>query len=186
METLILTLYFLAITSSAIFIIKLGLMMFGGSHDGGDFHDVGDTAHDAANAAQFKFFSTQMLISLFMFGGWTSLMFLDGMHWEPAPALAAGIGTGLALAFAISYGMFSLRKLEADGTIRDFDAEGMKGTCYLRVPETNQGKGQVQLVVKDRTLTFDAVSDGPAIESFKKIVVMKKLDAKTLRVCETE
>ena len=186
METLITVLYFLAITSSALFVIKLGLMLFGGGGDGGDFHDVGDAMPDAADAAQFMFLSTQMFISLFMFGGWSSLMFLDALKWQPAPALAAGTGIGLGMAFAISYGMYSLRRLESDGTIRDFNAEGLKGTCYLRVPESGKGKGQVQIVVKNRTLTFDAISDGPAIESFKKVVVMQKLDANTLRVCETE
>ena len=32
----------------------------------------------------------------------------------------------------------------------------------------------------------DAVSDGPAIPSFKPVVVMERLDEKTLRVCPTE
>lgn len=186
METLITILYFLAITSSALFILKLLLMLFGGGADGGEFHDVGDLAHDAAGAAQFKFLSTQMFISLFMFGGWSSLMFLDALKWPAALALGAGAAVGLAMALAISWGMFSLRKLEADGTIRNVNPEGLKGTCYLRVPESGKGKGQVQIVVNNRTLTFDEISDGPAIESFRKIAVMQKLDDRTLRVCETE
>lgn len=186
METLITILYFVAITSSVIFLIKLLLMALGGSHDGGDFHDVGDAAHDAADAAQFKFLSTQMLLALFMFGAWFSLLFIQGLKWDPLPGLGLGAVIGLCMGVAISYGMFSLRKLESDGTIRDFKAEGLKGTCYLRVPEAGKGKGQVQVVVNNRTLTMDAVSDGPAIESFKKIVVMGRLDKDTLRVCETE
>jgi hypothetical protein len=186
MDTLITILYFFAITSSALFLIKLALMAFGGGHDGGDYHEVGDTAHDAANAAQFKFLSTQMLISLFMFGAWFSLMFIQGMGWSPVPAVGLGALIGLAMGVAISYGMYSLRRLESDGTIRDFKAEGLKGTCYVRVPEAGKGKGQVQVVVQNHTLTLDAISDGPAIESFKNIVVMGRLDNKTLRVCETE
>ncbi len=186
MDTLIAVLYFFAITSSVLFLIKLALVMMGGGHDGGEFHDVGDAAHDAAGAAQFKFLSTQMLISLFMFGGWCSLLFLTGLGWDPLPAIALGIVIGLCMGLAMSYAMFSLRKLESDGTIRDFKAEGLKGTCYLRVPEAGKGKGQVQIVVMNRTLTLDAVSDGPAIESFKKIVVMGRVDNNTLRVCQTD
>ena len=186
MDTLITFLYFVAITTSVIFLIKLVMVVMGGSGDHGDFHDVGDTAHDTASAAQFKFFSTQMLIGTFMFGGWFSLLFVQGMKWDPMPALGAGIGIGLAMGVAMSYAMFSLRKLESDGTIRDFKADGLKGTCYLRVPEAGKGKGQVQIMVQNRTLTLDAVSDGPAIESFKKIVVMGRVDKNTLRVCETE
>jgi hypothetical protein len=186
MQTLITILYFVAITSSVLFLLKLALMALGGGHDGGAFHDTGDVAHDASEAAQFKFISTQMLITLFMFGGWFSLMFIQGMHWEPLPGIALGAAIGLAMGLLFSYGMYSLRKLESDGTIRDFKAEGLKGTCYLRVPEAGKGKGQVQIVVKNRTLTLDAVSDGPAIESFKKVVVMQRIDENTLRVCETE
>ena len=48
------------------------------------------------------------------------------------------------------------------------------------------GEPQVQVTVKGRLLTFDAISDGPEIPSFKPVVVMTRIDEKTLRVCPTE
>lgn len=181
---LITVLYIIAGASTALFVVRLGLMLFGL----GEHHDVdlaGGHAHDLQDVADFKILTIQTVIVTMMAGGWMSLLLFDGLNWHPAKAVGLGGVIGFGVAVAFGYALFSMRKLESDGTIRDFKAEGLTGTCYLRVPEAGKGKGQVQVVVQNRTLTLDAVSDGPAIESFKKIVVMGRVDKDTLRVCET-
>ena len=189
MET---ALYFIAGTATAIFVIRLVLMLIGfdGAADGGSVLDAVDTAdaisaHDVADASDFKIFTLMTFIVTFMVGGWVSLLFVE-LGWSQWLALAAGGAIGFASGVGVSYAIFSMRKLEHDGTLREFEAKGVKGTCYLAVPEAGAGKGQVQVTIKGRLFTFDAVSDGPAIPSFKPIVVMERLDAKTLRVCPTE
>jgi hypothetical protein len=188
MET---ALYIVAGVATALFMIRLVLMLIGIEGDGGG--EMLDTlatpdaisAHDAADAADFKVFTLLTFIVTFMVGGWTSLLFLD-LGWAPWMALSSGGAIGFVSAVGVSYAIFSMRKLEHDGTLRDFDAKGVKGTCYIAVPEAGTGKGQVQVTIKGRLFTFDAVSDGPAIPSFKPVVVMERVDAKTLRVCPTE
>jgi hypothetical protein len=188
MET---ALYFIAGISTALFFIRLVLMLVGFDGDGGG-EMLGATAtpdaisaHDMADAADFKIITLMTFIVTFMIGGWTSLLFLE-MGWAAWMALSVGGAIGFVAALGVTYAMFSMRKLQHDGTLREFEAKGVKGTCYISVPEAGAGKGQVQVTIKGRLFTFDAVSDGPAIPSFKPIVVMERLDAKTLRVCPTE
>lgn len=186
METV---LYILAGVSTAFFVLRLVLMFVGieggDGADGVDAIDMPGDLHDAAAAADFKIFTLLTLIVTLMMGSWSSILLL---HWLQQPALALGIGyaAGFGLAVAVGYAIFSLRKLEHDGTVRSFEAEGLKGTVYSTVPQAGAGKGQVQVTVNNRLLTFDAVSDGPEIPSFKPIVVMARVDEKTLRVCPTE
>jgi hypothetical protein len=188
MET---ALYFIAGTASAIFLIRLVLMLIGLDSDaGGEMLGVDATpdaisAHDMADAADFKIFTFMTFIVTFMVGGWASLLFLE-MGWAQWMALSVGGAIGFVAALGVTYAMFSMRKLEHDGTLRKFEAKGVKGTCYIKVPEAGAGKGQVQVTIKGRLFTFDAVSDGPEIPSFKPVVVMERLDEKTLRVCPTE
>lgn len=190
METV---LYWIAGVSTALFMLRLVLMFMGleGADDSASLLDATDSAdvisaHDLADAADFKVFTLMTFIVTFMVGGWVSLLFIQ-LGFEPAwVAMSAGGVVGFIAAMGVSYAIYSMRKLEHDGTLREFKAKGLKGTCYVSVPESGAGKGQVQVTIKGRLFTFDAVSDGPEIPSFKPIVVMERLDEKTLRVCPTE
>lgn len=189
METVLL---WVAGISTGLFLIRLVLMFIGldGADDSGALLDATDTAdvisaHDAADLADFKVFTLMTFIVTFMVGGWVSLAFLS-MEMPSWLALLLGGGIGFVAAMGVSYAIYSMRKLEHDGTLREFEAKGLKGTCYVTIPEAGAGKGQVQVTISGRLFTFDAVSDGPEIASFKPVAVMERLDEKTLRVCPTE
>lgn len=179
METV---LYILAGVSTAFFVLRLVLMFLG--VDGHDA-DVPSDMHDAIAAADFKIFTVLTAIVTLMIGSWTALLLLSMDMGYPA-SLGFGYAVGVVAAVVVGYAIFSLRKLEHDGAIREFKAEGLKGTVYVRIPEAGKGKGQVQVTIEGRLRTFDAVSDGPEIESFKPIVVMARMDKTTLRVCPTD
>lgn len=187
-------LYWIAGVSTALFFIRLVLMFVGmdasDAGDAGDLLDATDSAdvisaHDAADAADFKIFTLMTFIVTFMVGGWTALLFLS-MDMNQWVSLGLGAAIGFAAGVVVSYAIFSMRKLEHDGALRDFEAEGLRGTVYVKIPEAGKGKGQVQVTINNRLFTFDAVSDGPEIDSFKPVVVMKRVDSKTLRVCPTD
>jgi hypothetical protein len=186
METV---LWFIAGVSTALFVIRLVLMLIGiDGHDAADVAgsvDTLDSAHAAGDAADFKIFTLMTLLVTLMIGSWTVLL-LNSYELAPWISLIGGYSAGFVGGVAVSYAMYSMRKLEADGTIRDFDAVGLKGTCYVKIPESGKGKGQVQVTVKGRLRTYDAVSDGPEIPSFQSIVVMSRVDSNLLRVCATE
>jgi hypothetical protein len=189
MET---ALYIIAGGATLLFLAKLVLMLIGfdGAADGGDVLSAVDTpdaisAHDLSDVSDFKIFTLMTFIVTFMVGGWVALLFLQ-LGWNDWLSAGAGGAIGFASGVVVSYAIFSMRRLEHDGTLRNFEAKGVKGTCYIRVPEAGAGKGQVQVTIKGRLFTFDAVSDGPEIPSFKPVVVMERVDEKTLRVCPTE
>lgn len=189
MDPLVVALYWISGVFTGLFALRLVLMLVGFDHDSSfDAADAGSAlaVHDVQEAAQFKMLSIQTFIVTFMIGGWVALACFDGLKLGHVPSVLVGLGVGFASGVAVSYAIFSLRKFEADGTVRNFKAEGMRGTCYVRIPEAGQGQGQVQLTIGDRQRIFDAVSDGPAIESFKPVVVMARIDERTLRVCETQ
>ncbi|MEE9311497.1 MAG: hypothetical protein V3V10_03695 [Planctomycetota bacterium] len=153
--------------------------------DAVDSMDTLDAVHAAADGSDFKLFSLLSGLSMLMFGSWTSLMALDSGQHELV-SLGAGVAVGLLAAVGTAWVMMQIMKLEHDGAIRNFEAKGLKGTCYVKIPESGHGKGQVQLTVQGRLRTYDAVSDGPEIESFKPIVVMSRVDRETMRVCQTD
>lgn len=170
--------------STALFAVRLVMMFIGvDGHDGDAMHTPESSS--VGDVADFKIFTLLTGIVTLMVGSWTTLLFMN-LTWPIWLSLGAGYAIGFVAAIGTGYALFSMRKLESDGTIRNFEAAGLKGTCYLAIPEAGKGKGQVQISVKGRLRTFDAVSDGPAIESFKPIVVMSRLDGTTLRVCQTE
>lgn len=185
-------LYWIAGLTTALFAIRLVLMLIGIDGHGGDaadaLHGVGavdtlDSVHAAADAADFKIFTLMTLLVTGMVGSWSSILGLE-LNLPSWVALAGGYALGFVAALGVAWAMYGMKKLEADGTVRTNDAEGLKGTCYVAIPEG--GKGQVQVVVKGRLRTFDAVSDGPSIASFKQVVVMSRVDDRTVRVCATE
>ncbi|MCC6464030.1 MAG: hypothetical protein IT463_01675 [Planctomycetes bacterium] len=185
-------LYWIAGIATALFAVRLVLMLIGFDHDAGDaadaLHGVGamdtlDAAHAAADVADFKIFTLMTLLVTGMVGSWSSILGLE-LGFPSWASVAGGYAVGFVAALGVAWAMYGMKKLESDGTVRTSDAEGLKGTCYVAIPEG--GKGQVQVVVKGRLRTFDAVSDGPAIASFKQIVVMTHVDDRTVRVCATE
>ncbi|MHC4841876.1 MAG: hypothetical protein ACYTDT_13140 [Planctomycetota bacterium] len=196
METV---LWWIAGITTGFFALRVILMFIGidGLGEAGDAADALDAvdavdgidaieaAHAAADASDFKLFSLLSVLSMLMFGSWTALlMHSDGQ--SETLSLGVGAAAGLVAGVVVAWVMMQIRGLEHDGTLRNFEAKGLKGTCYVKIPEAGQGKGQVQLTVQGRLRTFDAVSDGPEIESFKPVVVMARVDDKTMRVCQTD
>ncbi|MBE7492785.1 MAG: hypothetical protein HS108_13665 [Planctomycetes bacterium] len=184
------TLYWIGGITTALFVIRLILMLVGfdgaaDAADAGSAVDTLDAGHMAADAADFKVFSLMTLLVTVMMGSWIALGFLE-LQLPAWVAIGGGYGIGFGGGVATSYALFSMRKLESDGTVRTEDAVGLKGTVYVKIPEAGKGKGQIQVTVKGRLRTFDAVSDGPEIASFKTVAVMSKVENNLLRVCPSE
>jgi len=188
-------LYWIAGVTTALFAIRVILMLIGiGGMEGADAANALDAAHAvdtldaghmAHDVADFKIVSLMTILVTLMVGSWT-VLFLRGQELPDWAALLGGYGGGFLAGIGVSYAMFSMKKLESDGTVRTEDAVGLKGTVYVKVPEAGKGKGQIQITVKGRVRTFDAISDGPEIVSFKPVVVMSMVEDNLLRVCPTE
>ncbi len=156
--------------SSGLFALKLLAMIFGvDSH--GDFDAGGgaDIAHGMGEDVQLLSITT--IITFIMMGSWTALVALKNFEFNELQSIGAGLIGGVVMAYFVAWSLFQMRKLQSDGTLRDFNPSGLRGQVYMRIPASGQGEGQVQLEVEGRLRTFRAVSEGEAIDSFKPVVV---------------
>jgi len=187
------TLWILAISSSAIFVIRMIMMMVGadsmdagaevGAPTGGDgFHNV---AHGTAGDIQI--ISTFTIIAFLMTGSWAALVFVSAFpEYSPAWSLLVGGVVGFVFMYLSALLISRLRRLEQDGTLRDFDPKGLRGEVYVTVPKAGDGEGQVKLEVKGRMKIFQAVNeDDKPIESFKPVIVTGMTQDHVLRVRHT-
>lgn len=145
------------IVGGTLFILRLGLMLFGGGL--GD--DTLDTAldsdvsggHDAD--VSFKLLSVQGLTSFFMMFGLVGLALLRAdipVFFTVLGGMVAGLIT-----VAITGLVFSqMKRLQTEGTINVQNTIGTEGNVYLTIPK--DGTGQVQIIAQGSLRIFDATA----------------------------
>ncbi len=88
---------------------------------------------------------------------------------------------GVAVLFGVAYLLQGLYNFANDGTVHDYDAIGCTGTVYLSIPARRKGKGKITVVVQDRTMEYDALTEGESLATGTPIRVV---DAPALNVLE--
>jgi hypothetical protein len=78
--------------------------------------------------------------------------------------------------------VWSLRHLNADGTVRLERAVGVAGTVYLRVPGSESGEGKVFLPIQGRSVEVIARTTGPELRPGEPVVVCRAIDDHTVEV----
>lgn len=149
------------IIGGTLFLLRLGMMLFGGGleGDGGDVSgDAGDLdiSSDQADAdVSFKLLSVQGLTSFFMMFGLVGLALLRA-NLHVMITIIGGMLAGL-ITVAVTGTIFSqMKRLQTEGTIRIQNTVGSEGTVYLTIPKN--GTGQVQIIAQGSLKIFDAVS----------------------------
>ena len=183
-----------ALLGTAVFALRLGLMMLGGDHgDGGDGHfgDSGDTGdvsldghgadgHDSDSA--FAILSVQT-VSVFMMGfGWCGLGCLFGARWPVGVALGLGFLTGVAMVWILTRTLGAVRELESSGNVPIGSALGLEGDVYARIPPAGEGRGQVKLIIDQRQRIYNAISRTGEVTSQTRVRVVNVNDDNTLTV----
>ena len=149
------------IIGGTLFILRLGMMLFGGglsddafdsAVDGGDVDVAGDHA-DADTS--FKLLSVQGLTSFFMMFGLVGLALLRANLHELI-TIVGGILAGLAMVAITGVIFTQMKRLQTEGTINIQNTVGTDGTVYLTIPKN--GTGQVQIIAQGSLKIFDAVS----------------------------
>jgi membrane protein implicated in regulation of membrane protease activity len=173
-------LWALALGGTALFVLKMVMLLVGGhgfgEHDDGGFADAhGDSGdghsgqhHTDASKLAFQFFSIQALAVLGMGMGWMGLAVLRGGGASEV-ALFSGLAFGVALVLLMGKLMQKARALESSGTVDVNRAVGQRGTVYLTIPRG--GRGQVQIIVQERLMTLDARTTGADLPTGCKIRV---------------
>lgn len=163
--------YAIAISTSALMVLQLILMLFG--MDGDDFDAVEGEVH---------VLSVRTVTAFFAGFGWTGVAALQGGASLPrALVYAAGVGLlfmgGVLLLMRVLYGM------RHSGTLDYRNAIGEIGNVYLRVPPAMSRPGQVEVTVQGRLRVVQAFTESETeIPNQARVRVTGVMDRNTLIV----
>ena len=177
--------FVIAVSSSAVMLIFLVLMLIG--VDGSDFDgvDTPDLDVDFLNdeplsgIGGLRILTLKGVLAFLSIGAWTAYLFVDLLG--PIFSSLFGVVLGFVAAFLQALAYRAMMRLESSGNIDYNNAVGKTGTVYMRVPKLKSGKGKVTLVIQERYAEIDAVTEEEEdILPKTSIVVIGLLDPTTL------
>ncbi|MCA3004675.1 MAG: hypothetical protein LW650_14930 [Planctomycetaceae bacterium] len=161
-----------ALIGTGVFLIKLVMMLLGGSDDldlGGSA-DAGG-AHHADGSGLITIMSVQG-VSAFMMGfGWAGLGALQGLGWSQLAAMGVGVGGGVGMCGMFVALLAGTRRLQSSGNVNFQRAKGAEGEVYATVPAS--GRGQVRLVVDGRQRIVQATGSGEELPTGTPVRVVE-------------
>ena len=98
--------------------------------------------------------------------------------------VGVAVGAGVAGMFVVAMLMRGLARLQSSGTVHIRNAIGKTGSCYLRIPGHGKGRGKVTLEIQQRSMQFDARTEGEEIATGARIRVLGVEGDDTLTVVE--
>ena len=166
-----------ALLGTVIFIIRMGLMMLFGADSDFDL----DLAAPG-EAGGYGLISVLSITAFLMGCGWMGVISQVMLEWSSIASATLALPSGFVLMLVAASMMLVLRKAAHNVEYDPAEAVGHVGTVYMSIPAQGEGNGKVRVPVQGRTVIVDAVSAGPAIESFKDVKVVQARDEKTLIV----
>lgn len=142
-------------------------------------HEVGHS--EAAEVAEFRFFSVRSVIVLLAFFGWTGIAGIR-IHLHPVLTVLLALAVGALVAAGVAALFFLFAKMQQSGTLDMRNAVGQLGTAYLPIPAEESGTGVVQLPVQGAIRELTAITSGPKIPTGTKVRVVSLIDRETVLV----
>ncbi len=178
-----------ALAGTAIFLLRLALMLIGGdSSDGGvdldadaDF-DLGDGGDHLDPGHSFEILSVQAIAAFAMGFGWAGLGGLNGAGWGVTASIGAGVAGGVLMTWLLAVLLQGMYSLESTGTVSIEAALGTEGEVYATVPKRGAGRGQVRVVLQGRQRIYNAVSDEEELPTKSRVRVARVNPDHTLTV----
>ncbi len=184
LEPFLQVLYGVAIISTALFLFKGILLVFGISgtdtpiDSDGALDDISDFDADAG----VRYFSIVGILSFLSVGSWGAILGLT-LSQSHIIAICAGIAAGTAEMIAVARLVRFLRRLQESGNVRTEHAIGKIGEVYLSIPPIEHGTGKVNLVINSGLKEFQAVSlDKTVIPTGTKVRIVDIQNDNTLVV----
>jgi membrane protein implicated in regulation of membrane protease activity len=164
-----------------VLMAQVVMTLFGldGHHDIDTADHVGD--HDGFSTWFFgvlSFRSVTAFVAFFGLGGRIALAFDLPGFFAYVSAMAAGLCAMVAVALLMSM----LHNLKSDGNVHIQNTLGSIGTVYLTIPGHRSGVGKVTVSVQDRSMTFEAVTDGEEAKTGQRVKVVGIGDPNTLEI----
>jgi len=100
------------------------------------------------------------LVAFFAVGGWAGIALID---WNVPVALAAVLALlfGLGGLFLVAWLFKVMLRLQSAGNLDIRNAVGSVGRVYLTVPGGGRFSGKVTLLLQERTVELEALTDEP-------------------------
>jgi len=146
-----------AITTLLLFIQVIMLLI--GLGDFSINADIGDLDGDGLfDIAGLRLVSVRGILIFLAAASWTYLLIYSygGSH---TVSLIIGIIAGIITMGLFAYAMKKMLDLQEDGTVDINNSIGKVGTVYLRIPPNNSGKGKVNVLIQERFVEFDAITE---------------------------
>ena len=179
-----------AIVGSLFFLIRLVLMIVGMDGDGDldigepdlvtevdlDGADVGDST-DA-----FNMLSVQSVAGFIMGFGWGGLIGWITLDWSVTSSVLLALAGGLLMAWLLAWMFKMIYSLQESGNVTIGQTVGREGMVYATVPPADGGRGQVKLIVNQRSRIYSAISEGDEITTKTRVRVVKINDDNSVTV----
>ena len=172
-----------AVIGSALFLVRVVLMLVGGAGLDLDF----DTDHDgvvehADSSEAFKVLSIQTLAAFAMGFGWGGLAAYRGSGWPMHTSSIAGLAMGAGTVWALALMFRGIYAMQASGNVDIQRTVGSRGVIEILVPGEGRGQGRVTLVMGDKQRSYYAVTAGDDLPTNTPVLVLDVNDNNTLSV----
>jgi len=182
-----------ALPATVVLVIQTVMLLFGiGSghdghfeHSGGEGADMQDLPGQApgqpdgdANGIQdlpdagLRLFTVRGLVAFFAIGGWTGIALIDLGAQQVVAAVAALVAGALAL-LLVAWLVRVVLSLQSAGNLDIRHAIGQIGRVYLTIPALGRGSGKVSLLLQERSVELDALTEqDTAIPTGSPVIVV--------------
>ena len=168
--------YGIAITTSALLLFQMVLMLFG--MDGESDFDVDDLDDHGGGGI----LSVRTITAFFAGFGWTGVTALEA-GWALAPTILVSTAVGGVFMGGVFAIMRTLYGMRYSGTLDYRNAVGQVGKVYLRIPAAMAGPGQIEVLVQGRLRTVQAFTrTDRQLANNERVKVIELMDETTLLV----
>ena len=174
MITLQKVLFIIACATTLIMIIQIILMLVGAGSNGfesaegdlvggsdfdGDagFDGGSDLAQSDLGAFGMKLLGMRSITAFLCIFSWIGYTCAYLMDWWWAVLI--GVGAGLVASLLVAFLMTMVEKTQTDGTTNIRRAVGSGAEVYLRIPAERSGTGKINVIVQERMVEVNAVTD---------------------------
>lgn len=182
-----------ALLGGTLFVGQFLLSLLGlGDHAGGDMDVHVDVAghldthggtHDSGSSWMFSLVSFRALVAALTVFGLSGLA-LHSMEVRPLGELAGAILCSLVTMAGVGALIHSMKKLDAEGTVKFANVVSQVGTVYLTIPAHKSGSGKVTVIVQNRTMEYRAMTEGSELPTGTRVVVTKIAGPGTVEVAQ--
>lgn len=161
----------MAVGGSALYLIKIILLLFSGDSDGNITDDITDEIDHIDGSESFVFVSVQSVLAFFMGAGWIGLAAIHEWKLNDWYALGASVLFGFLMMLFSSFLTFKIKKLNSIPKVNLNSAIGKMATAYTNIPAKGEGIGQVKIILDGKQQILQAMSTSEKIDSFTGVLV---------------